>query len=271
MADPDGKRRRFLLTVAYDGRNFEGWQSQAGGHTVQDSLVAALRTVCPGAGKVHGSGRTDAGVSALAQRAHFDVPASASLDGGAWQRALNSQLPPQIRIMECEAVERDFHARYDATGKTYRYRLFLGEVLPPLQHGLAWPVKGKLDRGKLQEAVGLFVGRHDFRAFSANRGDGHDKTRNTERTIRSADLVETSEAQMIDLRISGDGFLYKMVRFIVGSAVRCAQGKLEGGEIERLLAGQDLSEKAPFCAPPDGLVLEAVEYARMSCEEGCRL
>jgi len=261
MADPDGNQRRFLLTVAYDGRNYEGWQSQPGGNTVQDCLLGALRTVCPGAGNIHGAGRTDAGVSALAQRAHFDVPHSASLDGGAWQRALNSHLPPQIRVMKCERVDWDFHARFDATGKTYRYRLFPGEVLPPLEAGLAWHLKGGLDRGHLQEVIGLFVGRHDFRAFSANRGDGHDKTRNTERTIRSVDLVETGDAQMIGLRFKGDGFLYKMVRFIVGSAVRSAQGKLESSEIERLLAEPGLSEKAPFCAPPDGLVLEAVEYA----------
>lgn len=261
MADPDGNQRRFLLTVAYDGRNYEGWQSQVGGNTVQDCLLGALRTVCPEAGKIHGAGRTDAGVSALAQRAHFDVPGSASLDGGAWQRALNSHLPPQIRVMKCERVERDFHVRFDATGKTYRYRLFLGDVLPPLDVGLAWHIKGGLDRGHLREAAGLFVGQHDFRAFSANRGDGHDKTRNTKRTIRSADLIETKTAQTIDLRITGDGFLYKMVRFIVGSAVGCAQGKLESSEIKRLLAGHDLSGKAPFCAPPDGLLLEAVEYS----------
>ncbi len=264
MAEPGGERRRFLLSVAYDGRNFEGWQSQVGGNTVQDYLLAAVRRVCPGADKVHGAGRTDAGVSALAQKAHFDVPIRASLDSAAWQRALNAHLPPQIRIMGCEGVEPEFHARFAATGKTYRYRLFLGEVLPPLQVGLAWHVRGGLDAGLLLEAAGLFVGRHDFRAFSANRGDGYDKTRDTRRTIRSVDLVETSEAQTIDLRITGDGFLYKMVRFIVGTAVRCAQGKLEGGEIERLLAGPGPLEKAPFCAPPDGLVLEAVEYAQQA-------
>jgi len=263
MAESGGKQRRFLLSVAYDGRNFEGWQSQVGGNTVQDCLLAALHRICPRAGKVHGAGRTDAGVSAFAQKAHFDVPASTSLDSSAWQRALNAHLPPQVRIMGCEAVLPDFHARFDATGKTYRYRLFVGEVLPPLQVGLAWHVRGGLDQGLLLEAAQLFVGQHDFRAFSANRGDGYDKTRDTKRTIRSVDLPRTSEAQMIDLRITGDGFLYKMVRFIVGAVVRCGQGKLEGNEITRLLAGLELSEKAPFCAPPDGLVLEEVEYVEI--------
>lgn len=260
MADADENRQRFLLTLAYDGRAYEGWQSQVGGNTVQDRLLAALRAVCPDIATVHGAGRTDAGVSALAQRAHFDAPGNARLDSGNWQQALNSHLPPQIRVMKCEAADQDFHARFDATGKTYRYRIFAGNVLPPMQVDLAWQVKGDLDRVLLKTAARLFVGRHDFRAFSAKRGDGCDEKRDAKRTIHSVDVVEAGEEALIDLRFTGEGFLYKMVRFLVGSAVRCAQGKLEQKEVQRLLAGVDPSEKAPFCAPADGLILEAVFY-----------
>jgi len=260
MADADENRQRFLLTLAYDGRIFEGWQSQVGGNTVQDCLLRALQTVCGEVSGVHGAGRTDAGVSALAQQAHFDAPNSASLDCDSWKRALNANLPPQIRVMKCESVPPEFHARFEATGKTYRYRLFVGDVLPPLNVGLAWHVKGALDRELLKRAAQLFSGRHDFRAFSANRGDGRDETRNAERTIHSVEIVEAEDRSVIDLRFTGEGFLYKMVRFLAGSTVWCAQGKLETSEIERLLTGVCSSEKAPFCAPPDGLILEAVFY-----------
>ncbi len=260
MAEADENRRRFLLTLAYDGRIFEGWQSQAGGNTVQDRLLGALQTICPEVVGVHGAGRTDAGVSALAQQAHFDAPGSASLDCDSWPQALNANLPLQIRVMNCEVVDPEFHARFHALGKTYRYRLFVGDVLPPLEVGLAWHVKGDLDRERLKAAAQLFAGSHDFRAFSANRGDGKDETRNAERTIHSVEVVEIADKSLIDLRFVGEGFLYKMVRFLAGSVVRCAQGKLALSEVERLLVGVEFSEKAPFCAPADGLLLETVAY-----------
>lgn len=260
MAEADGDRQRFLLTLAYDGRIYSGWQSQVGGNTVQDHLLGALRTVCPEIGGVSGAGRTDAGVSALAQRAHFDAPAGVSLDSDKWQQALNANLPPQIRVMKCEEVDQAVHARFDAIGKTYRYRLYVGGVLPPLDVGLAWHIKRDLDRELLKAAARLFVGRHDFRAFSANRGDGRDETRNAERNIHTVEIIEAEGSPVIDLRFIGEGFLYKMVRFLAGSIVRCAQGKLALSEMERLLGGVEFSEKAPFCAPADGLLLEAVTY-----------
>ncbi|NOX99932.1 MAG: tRNA pseudouridine(38-40) synthase TruA [Verrucomicrobia bacterium] len=260
MADTDENRRRFLLTLAYDGRLLEGWQSQAGGNTVQDSLLRALQKVCAEIVGVHGAGRTDAGVSAIGQRAHFDAPADTSLNCDNWLQASNANLPPQIRVVKCEAVDQEFHARFDALEKTYRYRIYLGPVLPPLEVGLAWHVKSGLDRVRLKAAANLFVGRHDFRAFSANRGDGRDETRNAVRNIHSVELVESEDQPIIDLRFIGEGFLYKMVRFLAGTAVRCAQDKLSNREIERLLAGVEFSEKAPFCAPADGLLLEEVVY-----------
>ncbi len=250
--------RRFRLTVAYDGRPWAGWQSQVGGETVQDQLLAALRAIHPGIATVQGSGRTDAGVSAIGQVAHFDAPAEASLDAGAWLRALNTKLPASIRIMDSAEVEPDFHARFSAVAKTYRYRIWTGSVLPPLEAGLAWHVPRLGDRKKLEAALDCFRGRHDFRAFSANRGDGKDEDRDTVREI--FEIVTDSGEDWLEITFTGEGFLYKMVRFLVGSAVRAAQGKLPIDDIVSLSKGVSGSEKAPYCAPADGLLLVAVRY-----------
>ncbi|MCB1065410.1 MAG: tRNA pseudouridine(38-40) synthase TruA [Verrucomicrobiae bacterium] len=250
--------RRFRLTVAYDGRPWTGWQSQVGGDTVQDQLLAALQTIHPEITTVQGSGRTDAGVSAIGQVAHFDVSADASLDAGAWLRALNTRLPTSIRIMGSAEVTPDFHARFSARAKTYRYRLWTGPVLPPLEAGVAWHVPRLGDRVTLSEALNAFVGRHDFRAFSANRGDGKDADRDTERELFEISTQEGDD--WLEITYTGNGFLYKMVRFLTGSAVRAAQGKLEVSGINALLKGVSGSEKAPYCAPADGLMLIEVLY-----------
>lgn len=250
--------RRFRLTVAYDGRPWAGWQSQVGGDTIQDQLLAALRAIHPGIATVQGSGRTDAGVSAIGQVAHFDAPADASLDAGAWLRALNTKLPASIRIMDSAEVGADFHARFSAVAKTYRYRIWTGPVLPPLEAGLAWHVPRPGDLDRLEAALDCFRGRHDFRAFSANRGDGKDEDRDTVREIFA--IVTESGENWLEVTFTGEGFLYKMVRFLVGSAVRAAQGKLEIDDIVSLSKGVSGSEKAPYCAPADGLLLVAVRY-----------
>ncbi len=251
-------RRRFRLTVAYDGRPWAGWQSQSGGNTVQDQLLAALQTIHPDIVTVQGSGRTDAGVSALGQVAHFDAPAETSLDGGAWLRALNTRLPASIRIMAAAEASPDFHARFSAVSKTYRYRLWTGPVLPPLEAGLAWHVPRPGDHDRLAEALECFRGRHDFRAFSANRGDGRDADRDAVREVSGIALA--GDGHLLEITYTGNGFLYKMVRFLTGSAVRAAQGKLELGVISDLLKGVRGSEKAPYCAPADGLTLMEVRY-----------
>ncbi|MEM7012408.1 MAG: tRNA pseudouridine(38-40) synthase TruA, partial [Verrucomicrobiota bacterium] len=203
-------RHRFKLTVAYDGRPFEGWQSQPSGNTIQDHLQSAVHAIHPESGAVHGSGRTDAGVHALAQIAHFDAPTELKMDASAWLRALNTKLPRTIRMMNCEAVDSDFHARFSATGKTYQYDLFTGQVLPPLRLGLAWHVTKTIDLQLLKEAALRFEGRHDFAAFAANRGDPESNPTDTRRTIFS---VQT-QINGPDLRLTfhGEGFLYKMVR-----------------------------------------------------------
>lgn len=254
---------RFALTIAYDGRPYEGWQSQRGGNTVQDHLLAALQNIDPEIQNVHGSGRTDSGVSADGQVAHFDGSAGSSLDAEAWQRALNTKLPKAIRVMASREVDEDFHARFSAVGKIYRYRLWLDRILPPLEHGLAWRVHPTLDVDHLRAALSLLEGEHDFRAFAANRGDGKDADRDCHRNISSIRIEPSrNDSPLLTVTFDGNGFLYKMVRLLVGSAVRHAEqpDKLPLAEIERLLTSPNKNEKAPFCAPADGLSLDSVKY-----------
>lgn len=250
--------QRFRLTVGYDGRSFEGWQSQPGGNTIQDCLLETIQRICPGVSTLQGAGRTDSGVSAEGQVAHFDVPADWRMDGEAWVKALNAHLPPTVRIFACEAVASDFHARFSALGKVYRYRIFVGPVLPPLEYGLAWH-RRELDVEGYLGALQWFVGTHYFRAFSANRGDGHDETRDTGRTLYSIVEVPSGPDRVV-VDIHGNGFLYKMIRFLVGTAFYVSAGKLSEEQVVTWLAEEAPGEKAPYCAPPDGLSLQEVRY-----------
>ena len=247
--------RRLRMTVAYDGHSFQGWQSQTHGETIQDRLESAFLAVCGEARvPVHGSGRTDAGVHALAQIAHADVPAERCHTPERWRAALNANLPPEIRVQAVRFVSARFHARFSATGKIYRYRIWNGAVLDPLEYGRAWHVAGALDLTILRQAAILFVGTHDFAGFAANRGKPEG---NTVRTIRR--ITVRQRAALLTLDYEGDGFLYKMVRLLTGSLVRCAQEKASTGWITRLLAG---GGKSHFAAPAEGLYLLRVLYAR---------
>ncbi|CAN5327702.1 tRNA pseudouridine(38-40) synthase TruA [soil metagenome] len=260
-----GPTRRVKLTIAYDGRPFSGWQIQAGRPTVQEAIETAIARVGGGCRMaVHGSGRTDAGVHALGQVAHFDPLPQSSLPPSTWMRALNANLPPTIRILSAEAAAPDFHARFDATGKSYTYRIVSGPVLPPLEFGLAWHLPHPIDLPALRDALSSVVGTHDFRAFAANRGDASDH-RSALRTIRQAEAVAGElpgtppGTTLLTLTIAGDGFLYKMVRLLVGSEVRVAQGRATPRWMTSLLDGRG-DQKSPYCAPPDGLSLTRVDY-----------
>lgn len=254
----DSELSRFRLTIAYDGRPFAGWQSQPDGNTVQDQILAELRGICPSATGLQGSGRTDAGVSALGQVAHFDCPVDWKMDATAWRKALNTKLPPSIRIMDCEAVDSDFHARFSATGKIYEYRIFTGEVLPPLDYGLVWH-RRNLPIEEFSEAMSVFEGTHQFRAFSANRNDGKDEGRDTERTIFDISSTESGDGYLT-VSIHGDGFLYKMVRFLIGTGSYLALNRIDLETVEDWLRDPPETEKAPYCAPADGLSLFEVCY-----------
>ena len=173
---------RLRLLLAYDGRPFRGWQSQATKDAVQDHLEAAFTQIIGEKVSVQGSGRTDAGVHALAQVAHADVPAE-RLPFTAWQGALNNFLPPEIRVLRVTRAKPNFHARFDASGKIYTYRIWNAPCLHPLEIGRVWHMPSELDLGVLRAALDLLEGRHDFAGFAANRRSGY-AAGDTVRTIR---------------------------------------------------------------------------------------
>jgi tRNA pseudouridine38-40 synthase len=244
---------RLKLTVAYDGSAFAGWQSQTHRNTVQDELERALHKITAHRVRVHGAGRTDSGVHAIAQCAHVDL-VERKLSATGWRKALNGVLPPTIRILMSRYVApADFHARFSAKGKTYRYRIWTGSVMPPFELNRAWH-RPSIDVGLLTVAGRKFVGRHDFAGFAANRGK---KEENTVRTIRSLQIKK--RGSVVTIEITGDGFLYKMVRLIVGTMVRVGLKKMDSREIDRRLKSARMGS-AHFSAPGEGLYLVKVWY-----------
>jgi tRNA pseudouridine38-40 synthase len=245
--------QRVKLIVAYDGSEYAGWQSQTHRHTIQDELETAVHQISGARVRVHGAGRTDTGVHALAQCAHIDVP-SRKLTPARWLRALNGVLPPTIRVLRCRYVSEKFHARFSATGKTYRYRIWAGPVLPPLELKRVWHLSGPLDRDLFAAAGKRFVGEHDFAAFAANRGKPEE---NTTRTIWS--IAVRGRGPNIAVEISGNGFLYKMVRLIIGAMVQVGLDKADLAEIDAALES-GRPNKGRLVAPAEGLYLVRVWY-----------
>jgi len=251
--------RRFKITVAYDGRPYDGWQSQSSGNGVQDHLSKAASAIAKQPVSVHGAGRTDAGVHALGQVAHFDVQEGNSMSANDWQKALHTKLARTIRVVEAQEVEADFHCRYCAKRKTYRYEIDIGAIHSPLRVGLAWHVYYPLDEAVLRESVALFEGERDFANLSATRRGGK-PVRTTRRTIYRAQLARRPGGY--DLTFEGDGFLYKMVRMMVGAAVDCARGRQTSAWIQAMLEQPAITGKCCACAPADGLYLVGVDYSQ---------
>jgi len=243
---------RLQLEIAYHGAGINGWQSQACGNTVQDYLEKAFLALCHEHITVHGAGRTDAGVHAEAQCAHADVP-SGRLSLREWLLALNAHLPDAIRVMKIQEASIDFHARFSAKGKIYRYTIWNGSALHPLMKDRAWHVPGSLDFEKLHRACELFTGTHDFAAFSLRRSN------TPEQTVRTIHAIENQVSTgKIDLTFEGEGFLYKMVRILSAAIIRHASGRVE---IEELAA--QLGSASPafmHTAPAVGLCLVRVVY-----------
>ena len=246
---------RIRLTIAYDGSSFQGWQSQRGGNTIQDYIQTALLKVSGDALRITGSGRTDTGVHALGQVAHFDAPETSSMNAEEWNRALNVNLTPTIRIIRASMVGDDFHARFGAKEKTYRYEIDIGPVLNPLRVSRAWHHPEKINPEILRRACSVYIGEHDFSSFAANRKDG--KKINTVRTINSVDVAELPHG--LSITFSGNGFLYKMVRLLVGAAVRVAEEREELSWLEGMLKSPGTS-KCQYCATGEGLYLVEVVY-----------
>lgn len=246
---------RLKFVVAYDGAPFAGWQSQPSGNTIQDHLERAFAAVLGERVRVHGAGRTDAGVHALAQTAHVEIP-TVALAADRWPGALNASLPPTIRVLRCGWAPDSFHARFSAKGKVYRYRIWNDRILPPLELNRAWHVAVPLDFSAVAAAAQEFRGRHDFAGYAANRGTPEE---NTIRTINQ--VAVRSRGKLLTLEFSGDGFLYKMVRLMTGAIVRCGLARSAPGEIrQRLRRLTKDADSVRTVAPAAGLFLVRVRY-----------
>ena len=255
--------KRLKLTIAYDGLPWQGWQSLPSGLTVQDQVQLALGKIADAPVHAHGSGRTDTGVHALGQTTHADVPASAKLTDEDWIHALNAVLPPSIRILACETAPDAFHARFDVTGKVYRYRIWRPRVMSPFEVGRAWQVHGEVDAAALKQCAALLRGTHNFSRLSANRGDLSDEERraNTAGMTRTLSRVEArTEGEVWEIEFEGDGFLYKMVRLMVGTMIHVARGRNPVEWFAALLSDPD-GVKSHHMAPADGLYLVRVLYS----------
>jgi tRNA pseudouridine38-40 synthase len=250
--------RHFKLTIAYDGTDFHGWQMQSNKPTIQGEIVNVLHSITQESVIVHAAGRTDAGVHALGQVASFRT--QSALCAGEFQRALNALLPPTIRIVAAEEVGPDFHARWSARGKIYRYRLYRGKVVPPTlwRYVLHYPFP--LDEDAMRIAASRYVGPHDFAAFAASTGsEDDDKERSTVREIYSSELVRSEDGEELVYTVRGRSFLRYMVRKMVGTLLEVGRGRLTPDNILRLYQLRDRSKSGPT-VPPQGLCMVAVEH-----------
>lgn len=246
---------RLRLVIAYDGTRYQGWQTQKHGQGIEELVLRAVRQIFPGADCVQGSSRTDAGVHALGLVAHVDVPrAEFRMPARKALLALNAYLPEDIRIMQVARARADFHARFDAAGKEYRYRLWNAPAMNPLLRHVAWHIARPLDLAAMRAAAAPLVGRHDFRAFTANPGY---ERQSTVRTLTR--VAVRRRGPEITLVIEGDGFLYKMCRGIAGTLVQAGLGKIPPSAVPEILAGRD-RRQAGMNAPAHGLTLWRVKY-----------
>ncbi len=245
-------KTRFKCHCAYDGTDFRGWQSQLCGNTIQDFIERRISEIFSEKIRIHGSGRTDAGVHAKAQVFHFDAEWTHSAEN--LQAALRSGLPAGIQIFKVSVADVGFHARYSAQGKRYAYNIFEGYA-PPYKSRYFWSMqRRRLDIEKMNDAAEVLLGEHDFTAFSANRGHEED---NPVKTLRV--LKISKKGREIRLLTEGSGYLYKMVRIITGAMVDVGLGKLSKSDIERILEGKKRTN-AFQTAPACGLFLEKVFY-----------
>jgi tRNA pseudouridine38-40 synthase len=247
---------RFKLTIAYDGSAYAGWQVQKSGTGVQQKLEEALTRLFPHAGRVHGSSRTDTGVHALGMVAHVEIPdGELRMPVSKLLLALNAHLPDDIRVTAASGCAADFHARFQATGKQYRYFVWNHEAMNPLWRRFAWHVPGRLDLGTMRSASRVFLGCHDFRSFAATRNY---QPMCTVRTLLRCDLRR--RGPLLTFIIEGDGFLYKMCRGIVGTLVQVGQGRIALDSMEDMMRRRD-RRFAGMTAPAHGLILWRVDYA----------
>ena len=242
---------RIALGIEYDGSRFLGWQTQPGGATVQDSLQSALTTIADAGIAVTCAGRTDRGVHARGQVAHFDT--GADRPDSAWVRGVNALLPDSIAVLWSKRVPQDFHARYSARSRTYRYVLINRAVRPALEASRAGWFHAPLDVAAMREAARFFVGEHDFSAFRSSEC----QAKSPVRTVHSLEIE--GGGGRIEFTIRANAFLHHMVRNIVGTLVYVGKAKHAPPWAREVLQSLDRARAAPTFAP-DGLCLEHVEY-----------
>ena len=243
------KTRQFKLTIAYDGTRYGGWQLQPDAYTVQAAIERPLAKLAGRCVRVHGSGRTDAGVHARAQVASCRFVTK--LDPRVILLALNANLPEDIRVARVEEVDAKFHARFSARAKEYRYQIDCDKVADPFTRAYAWHHRRPLDLAAMRRAARLLVGRHDFTALSAK------SERNPVRTVKS--LTITRRGRMLTIAVRADGFLYKMVRSIVGALVKVGEGRLMVEQLRELMRAKKRAALIET-APAHGLFLWKVFY-----------
>lgn len=243
--------KNLKLIIEYEGTNYHGWQRQKGALTIQGVIEDAIYAVSKERVKLISSGRTDAGVHALGQIANFHT--ESSLDAISWQRALNSLLPQDIVIKKTDFVPLDFHSRYSANGKVYRY-VILNSPLPSVFYrNYAWHIQYPLNLRKMRKGMRYLKGTHDFSSFRA----ASSTSKNPIKTIKYIEMEK--RMNFITIIIEADGFLHHMVRNIVGTLVEVGRGKIEPEEVKRILVLKDRRKAGPT-APPHGLYLVEVKY-----------
>jgi len=247
---------RLRATISYDGSGFSGYQVQPNGRTVQEEIEKVLTKMHQGTfTRITASGRTDTGVHAMGQVIHFDSPLTIPPIG--WVKGLNAQLPADVRVFEVEQVADDFHARYDVCWKTYRYKWTLETIPMPFERHMVSHVPGKQpDIWRMQQAAQALLGEHDFQSFSATNTSIQDFVR----TIYDVRLE--SHGNQLHLVVTGNGFLYNMVRILAGTLWEIGIGKKQPEDMAGIIAAKDRS-KAGKTAPPQGLYLEKVGYEEL--------
>jgi tRNA pseudouridine38-40 synthase len=245
---------RVKLTIEYDGTDFVGWQRQSNGPSVQAAIEDALTDMHGGiATAIRGAGRTDAGVHAHGQVAHFDTPPDTRVPLHGYHRGLNAVLPRSVAILAVDAVAGDFDARFSARGKLYRYSIWTAPTRSPLRDRYVWHLRRALDVAAMQDAADRLVGRHDFNAFRA--ADCERKT--TTRTLTR--LAVARSADLVTVEVEADAFLKNMVRIIVGTLCEVGWGKRAPADVQQILDGRD-RRRAGITAPAQGLALVRVDY-----------
>ena len=253
-------QRNILLRIAYDGTGFCGWQRQENGPTIQGIVEEKLAVITKQPVEVSGAGRTDAGVHAEAMTANFRT--SAAMPAAAFQKALNALLPKAVRILESCEVPPDFHARFSAVGKTYRYDFFTGAVQNPAERLYRTHAPCRFSPEQVRPCLELLLGSHDFSSFEAAGSRDRSRTtgRGAVRTLFLAECVaDAARPEHFSFRFSGDGFLRQMVRNAAGTLLWAGSGRLSSADFAAILSAKDRRQAGPT-APACGLFLENVQY-----------